>query len=136
MEKLELKHLAPYLPYRLILKGNFGTVELTISNIEQSLMSNNRKPILRPLSDLSELGTDFATEHSINMIIGENDNYGKITLNHYKGSLSIEVESDDYSNTEFVDLEKIEKIRNELLKSHYDIFGLIEKGLAIDINTI
>lgn len=65
MENLELKHIAPYLPYGLHVKSKLGVIyELdTFSNskgkgIEKrdiySVVDNNMKPILRPLSDLSK----------------------------------------------------------------------------------
>jgi len=120
--KLELKHLAPYLPYGLKI-ANIGTniireftYELqTPSDIKrkvsiQLLLSTNHinKPILRPLSDLME---EIEGKEALIYIIGSNTiSQGVKNLPYYKIVI--------------------------LLKNHYDIFGLIEKGLAIDINTI
>ena len=52
MIKLELKHLAPYLPYGLNFKGVSNTYELTIYNFKRAIPTG--KPILRPLSGLTE----------------------------------------------------------------------------------
>lgn len=148
--KLELKHLAPYLPYGLKLyRAELNKIyDLVVYNpsltfaegyiiSEVTLEGNGVKPILRPLSDLTELGVDFATEHSINLLIGKDGNYGNTTLSVYKGKLTIEIENEeDYPKTERVDFITIQTIYDELLKNHYDIFGLIEKGLAVDINSL
>lgn len=121
--KLELKHLAPYLPYGIQIEtvilaytGNppepshdeYGSTELTLKNIEQHLKYGFR-PILRPLSDLEK--------HSPELI-------GEFNLN---GLPKKEMDCVAGCSYEFV---------IELFKRHFDVFGLIEKGLAIDINTL
>ncbi|ENA1807862.1 hypothetical protein [Flavobacterium psychrophilum] len=121
---LELKHLAPYLPYELELvarnvvsetpKRIFG--KLTSMNI-MSLVENDTlyKPILRPMSDLH---CDF-----------EIDN-----CNVYN-SLSVRSRSDlNYSEPSFTKwaYDDVQK----LLKLRFDVFGLIEKGIAISIHDI
>jgi len=123
--KLELKHLAPYLPYglnvlhiekkiMLIISGAYFKANtdkhfrLQLLNWDLKVLSNECKPILRPLSDLVE--KDFK-KMNINI-----DWYGlKEYLSNYE-NMSVK----DY---------------NYLLKNHFDIFGLIPK-LAVDINTI
>ena len=135
MKELELKHLAPYLPYDLSLKG--GSPEridyLTHQRIEMTLRGY-LKPILRPLSDL------------IKIIEWKNSKYCVLDL-----WLSIEVSEENdfkllckapeyYKETyEFI---KRNPLRVDygliviLFEHHFDVFGLIEKGLAIDINTL
>ena len=53
MEKLELKHLAPYLPYGLRMRDSDGIYKedriLIYENIKWLL--SNGQPILRPLSE-------------------------------------------------------------------------------------
>ena len=115
--KLELKHLAPYLPYGLKILSKYkndveGIVYLMgIENIETIITHDSRKPILRPLSDLTiEFKDDFRfTERAITI-----HKYG---LNHWLKGLRFDI-------VEF------------LFENHFDVFGLIEKGLAIDINTL
>ena len=74
MEKLELKHIAPYLAYRLKAKNTFGEIvemlgvsngNSSVNNILWSFISEKTKervwgyieqcnPILRPLTDLTK----------------------------------------------------------------------------------
>ena len=116
MKTLELKHLAPYLPYGLkimvdrdkaniaylstkriafCLVGGYGEVE----KIQWKYAHKSIKPILRPLSDL-----DLPEDNEFNTP----ENLQGCTFGYVTG----------------------------LISEHYDVFGLIEKGLAIDINTI
>ena len=120
MEKLELKHLAPYLPYGL--KGKWDTViassiweldceilEPDYTNLKNPVYSyfgkNPCMPILRPLSDLTTNAFVF-----------------KKDLEHIK--IHKEVITMRYYVVEY------------LFQNHYDVFGLIEQKLAIDINTL
>jgi len=115
MEKLELKHLAPYLPYRLKVRDEQGyewemglvtgnhklTIKLTINK------NHPLKPILRPLSDL--------TEHAAKV-------WGIYSLKHLLGL----IKGRDIPMHIYI----------ELLEGHYDVFGLIPACLAIDKSTI
>ncbi|MCP4984868.1 MAG: hypothetical protein GY928_02025 [Colwellia sp.] len=118
MEKLTIKHLAPYLPYGL--KVNIGkdlekNSTLTCETILWYEMYAI-KPILRPLSDLINTNYHFIydKETDIESIIKwvELDSDSRLT--------------DKYSY-EFWSM---------LFENHFDIFDLIENNLAIDINTI
>ena len=128
--KLELKHLAPYLPYGLKVSNIRGSVFLlnTFSNMRgrgiesrdiNSVLSEQMKPILKPLSDLTK---EF--EHN-----GEKVNiFDRIEI--YKGSgVDYLIEQIRFGFVEVI-------VYNILLEHHFDVFGLIEKNLAIDINTI
>ena len=135
MTSEELKHLAPYLPYGLKYKGIFNTYELTVYNFKEAVQEG--KPILRPLSDLKSLGDKNIpiNSHTINQILG----YGEIEFSYFKGDLDIIHDSDSdqrYDSDKTISFSTFETIRTELLKGHYDIFGLIDAGLAIDINTL
>lgn len=145
MVKLELKHLSPYLPYRLKIQhktifqeSGYESVDtLTSYNIPNVIESDKRKPILRPLSDLSRVGCKETTinEHTINTLLG----YGDIEFSHFKGDLDFIHEgnsSQRYDSSKTISFKTFETVRAELLKGHFDVFGLIEKGLAIDINTL
>ena len=139
MEKLELKHLAPYLPYSLKVMDLYDNKErffvgYSINHTEQvkisvykNLLSTGRlssevKPILRPLSDLTTSHNIF--EDKAICFIDESDNGGSFTIDdiYFK-----------YQESSFSDWRNAYSL---LLKNHFDVFGLIEKGLAIDINTI
>ena len=52
MEKLELKHLAPYLPYGL--NGIHGDKRIDFNSANIWVFTLNAKPIFRPLSDLTK----------------------------------------------------------------------------------
>lgn len=145
--KLELKHIACYLPYELkvyhsafMFRSNWNENELGVmvgvtDNIQNEtfdiVMIRERdkyklqdsrghfKPVLRPLSDLTK-----EIEHN-----GEKINiFDRIEI--YKGS------GVDYL-IEQIKLGLVEVIIfNLLLEYHFDVFGLLEQNLAIDINTI
>jgi hypothetical protein len=153
--KLELKHLAPYQEHKvkLMFKGekyNIGylstkriafinqTNELIKMTWEQA--SIKVKPILRPLSDLNtKYGEDIINEHSINILIEEKFKLEYGIFSHYKGFLNIELDGDydlRYDSNKSIGFDVIFEIQKQLFKNHYDVFGLIEKGLAIDINTL
>lgn len=142
MKTLELKHLAPYLPYGL----QCHTGELTNCTLlglkdDSAYYSEYKyqtehcgdkiftrpemwltigtvhKPILRPLSVLSEVGNQM--ERDCNHTIW------------YENGAWSDSMTDDFS------IDWIPKICYEwLIERHFDVFGLIDAGLAIDINTI
>ena len=103
--ELEIKHLSPYLPYDLQCIGYGRKLRLNgqmLGAVDRLIV----KPILRPLSDLTE---------------------------EYSNACN-------YSHKDFK-WEIINKnisvlVWDSLLKNHFDVFGLIDAGLAIDINTI
>lgn len=137
--ELELKHIAPYLPYGLKYKvgsvknGTYELIDLgffhiqLISDIEneevltRNIDDESIKPILRPLSDLTKeirhkdvnfIPVEFLTKEGFNIYV-EWIESGFTDIIH--------------SNYKFIQL---------LLEWHFDVFGLIEQGLAIDINTL
>lgn len=143
MEKLELKHLAAYLPYKLqvklnnnvvwkpnggekpILKGASATLTTALlDDINEGVYDSLAKfnPILRPLSDFlkeTEIdGIKFTPKDEFDKVC--NWNYGT-----WYGMSSYKI----MKYCPYSDLEL-------LLKWHFDVFGLIEKGLAISINDV
>ena len=130
--KLELKHLAPYLPYGLVVFIPIWKCERTISQLRQKsivtkdfanyLLFADIKPILRPLSDLTKERIDMIY---FGVIATDNDMYGSRT------------EFEDDLDLWLCDMSHIPLcVYSYLIENHFDVFGLIEKGLAIDINTI
>ena len=121
MNKLELKHLAPYLPYGLELMmesepGNpepyiikmFGVDQYRIQSEDSiNVVFGNCKPILRPLSDLT------LTDAEEFMYPDEGHLERSLLSGHAPYSVWI-----------------------NFVSEHYDVFGLIESNLAIDINTL
>tara|TARA_R110000782_G_scaffold9407_2_gene30313 strand:- start:3220 stop:3615 length:396 start_codon:yes stop_codon:yes gene_type:complete len=128
--KIELRHLAPYLPYGLSYQDSKGNVKImksldSIINMVDFGHGDAQeikevKPILRPLSDLKEnleLKENLYKSHKINMYWHKWE--ALENKNNYK------------------ELEYLPKcIFDMLVEHHFDVFGLIDKGLAIDINTI
>ena len=120
--KLELKHLAPYLPYGLgcvsnlykgdlkyVITGVFLKNSIWFINLNNSTSGFNIKtirPVLRPMSDI------IYEDISIREI---ND------LETEKGFF---VKPLSFSSSQY------------LFKRHFDVFSLIPAGLAIDINTL
>jgi len=97
------------------------------------------KPILRPLSDLKRVGSDIINEHSINILISEKHNIDYGIFSHFAGHLDLELDGDHmlrYDADKSISFQVFFDIQNEILKGHYDVFGLIEKNLAIDKNTL
>lgn len=150
--KLELKHLAPYLPYGLKAIYYFENEENEIVEITgTSLFSNELhyqlrfkdgktiglfkddfKPILRPLSDLTK-----EIDHNGESFVP----FEKIKNYH----------TDYFCDTDFENY-ILDRVKNPdfwacviflpsglvdlLLKWHFDVFGLIPKGLAINKNIL
>lgn len=140
-ETLELKHLAPYLPYGLkglkISKGNFScdddlrtVIELTVSDIGSFLSRSYHiiscKPILRPLSDLNKHITRYEkNEPAYNWLSTD-------VANLFKEDYSIESIIKNRLTLKTLSFSDAQA----LFEMHFDVFGLIEKGLAVNINNI
>ena len=120
--KLELKHLAPYLPYglQMIFEGKGGRV-ITLMGIADSTLggtiTNGRgamwidtcgfKPILRKLADITE---DEAV--NLNFYFPIPKGYKFENVKWHMGEVSF------------------------LFSKHFDVFNLIPEGLAIDTTTL
>ena len=127
--KLELKHLAPYLPYKLkIYHEALGGEILPAWTLHYNgigfILGNQNMPILRPLSDLTSssncyidiIQTDYGIELEYDIDCG-------VWYPTYNG----------VSENLFLAIYPIQQL---LFEWHFDVFGLIEAGLAIDINTL
>jgi hypothetical protein len=119
--KLEIKHLAPYLPYSVrITKDDWGKVfkldndGTTLNCVGIDYVLNvEAKPILRPLSDIAKVFE--AMEEDDKKVI---------------------MHCDYLLKEDFIFLQEPYFISQILFKYHFDIFGLIDQNLAIDINTL
>lgn len=138
--KLEIKHLAPYLPYGLKFKSliTHEIDELKMVNLKKGFYGGNQdyiveeeegiichsikeiKPILRPLSDLTK-------EIEI-------DGVKFVPVFHTKELKEDFILSGDESY--FYNCMDLYEDFQKLFTWHFDVFGLIPAGLAIDINTI
>lgn len=147
--KLELKHLSAYFPYDLdywsVDDKSVNTLMKISHNGYGNLLLNNEhhedriKPYLYPLSDLTK-----EIEHNNELFIPAKHLFYDWRRNldlkmDFRGGQLCELwldypdsNSRDYVQESTVTLDEWFK----LFEWHFDVFGLIEKGLAIDINTL
>lgn len=149
--KLELKHIVPYLLYEVksvtgIVRVNLTAVSLDSPFVFTTTYLGSRdkkmvniseiKPILRPLSDLiNEIEVNGKRFVPVEWFeIGDDDNGTEYDHGNIKTILSlIEISKHNcFHDAQYLPYLLIQK----LFEWHFDVFGLIEKGLAIDINTI
>lgn len=135
-ERLRLEHIAPYLPYGLNTQYRLGDV---IGHLEgykadeirdKKLVADNVdfvmhfcKPILRPLSDLTKQIEINGEVYEPNMELGSeafDEDFEYFTFSDRK------MTPEDWSYSDV----------SLLFEWHFDVFGLIEKGLAIDFNQL
>ena len=146
--KLELKHLASYLPYGLKgirpdddeLKYQYQLVAINIGvhNTWTPLDFGDStgldcKPILRPLSDLTkeiEIDDKINDEKFIPMNLIDGKGSGTLGGNNLREM----IEYNQFLNYNYYDLKYATILK--LFEWHFDVFGLIEQNLAIDINTL
>ena len=141
----------------LKLRGVCDSSYIFIENNEDhfgDLESNHNKPILRPLSDLvgnktaDEIGRHpliYITSIYVEKIIKSKWEYSKYDFNWegdnsamntgrsiatYNGEIIFDIsKGDDVTYLPYCIIE-------QLLEWQFDVHGLIEKGLAIDVNTL
>jgi len=136
MEKLELKHLVPYLPYRLtgicteenqgieIVNGiswneKYSEVSTNIDALDITVF----KPLLRPISDLLKEDSE-----NYNLMLSLCDILNSNTCEYFIKAIQ---EKTYYS----INLLLYDKLCVLLDGNHFDWrFGLIEKGLAVTDN--
>lgn len=144
-EELKLEHLAPYLPYRLqchlmgeminddadptiprifyIIGADTSRVKISKGLLIDAWIYEEVFPILRPLSDIIEY-----TEH-FNLHFRPIDELMNHPLCNDNESELASLVMNSVNECPYWMIEK-------LLYWNFDIFGLIEKGLAIDIKTL
>lgn len=146
MKTIELKRLAPYLPYELrcqvtekdakgsdpeiaVLKAIYTNNTYVFYDLVESHKGfRSVKPILHPLSDLENMfeSDTFEIKEFAEYVGGDwcdiyDDAIIHIAENIHTG---INILALPYHLTEW------------LILLHFDVFGLIKEGLAIDINTL
>ena len=125
--ELELKHVAPYLPYSLDIVRPDGKTKLNVVGVENDLLivsekDGNKycnlkgvKPILRPQSSMTK--EDFAELKS------KLDDGVLLKLTPM-GDIYIKCNYEIY-------LYEVNILNDFLFSNHFDVFGLIDRGLAI-----
>lgn len=157
MEKIELKHIAPYLPYGLKWKFDgedftHDIVGLDITNRGVKLVSpyndygdceiSSGKPLLLPMSSLyKEIDGEVGIVEIFRMfgIYHENIRVTNCGLKYNDGAEWLLFDW-SYSAQSFIDSDGGIYLNMEsltyLFQHHYDVFGLIGQNLAIDLNSI
>lgn len=137
--KLELKHLAPYLPYGLkiqtiglyedepyfIMSTRYKIKEILIHDVIE-YQDKYFKPILRPLSDLTK-----EIEHNGEKFVPLNEIKNLELYSHY------ELEDFVRNNFSYGNIDSLSyQLLNQLLEWHFDVFDLHSKGLCIYYNEL
>ena len=147
--ELELKHLSAYLPYELSVLSGDSKVEYMLIRVDSKGTYHREvelskkdvryyqqnikycKPVLRPLSDLFKLGNDLSEMPNHIKPIEFLENYSDTD---FERDFISEMYNPDFLK------EKIKyapsTILQKLTEWHFDIFGLIDAGLAVDINCL
>ncbi len=139
--KLELKHLAPYLPYGLRLQYHdtkIGTLNSLsdINEYDDIKISINYgelehiwmfKPILRPMSDFDK---PLGQESDIYSYLMKY-NQGREECAQIDGDLDFDINEPIWLSAKLG-----YEVHLFLFEHHFDVFGLIPAGLAVDINTM
>ena len=145
METLTLEQLAPYLPYsvmaqdintkevRLVTLLHFTYNTKTVGHnhlIYNGLLLSKHLLVLRPLSDLTkEIEHNGETFVVIDILEQDENNDYLADCNIWTQKL---FEEQKILSLEFIPY----GVMQILFKYHFDVFGLIQKNLAIDINQI
>ena len=136
--KLELKHISPYIPYDLEFKDPEtvvpGVMVAICAGMPGLLFYENKdeieyfdlsrvKPLLIPLSELPKQAKSTVVGiRNIDQI-----NSKSWYLIKHKGG-----ETCFYDLPEEMPIEDVYDTYEQLFAAHYDVFGLIEKGLALN----
>lgn len=153
MNTLTLKELAPYLPYGVEMNTKLKGLKLNISSLGHNyigieyVLDKQIKPILYPLSMLTQEiehnGEKFVPIKKLAKIFADYSGYND-DIQIYKGKCLCYSKTSStefrFNGRDFIFNDKITTgqyfLYQELFKWHFDAFGLIEKGLAIDKTTI
>ncbi len=140
MKQLTINEVTPYLPYELKVLTNSG-IEKVLSTVGVSNVTleydfdiysyDKFKPILRNLSDLTK-----EIEHNRERFVPIErlkENLSRDWCDSFDEYLDF-IHDACYSSNAI--LQGSYKIIQKLLEWHFDIFSLIENGLAVDINTL
>ena len=143
-DKITLDHLAPYIPYGLKVETVDGIFEVDgwgseIGIFLKTMMYGANaipayKPILRPLSDLTkEITHNGETFVPIDYLNGEFA--GKIPRK-FEVNQTIRNPNIFFTLAEWISFKELHELFELLFSWHFDVFGLLDAGLAIDFNDL
>lgn len=136
MEKLELKHLYPYLPYDLKFEDGYILKGINFVEYGAKIQTENRQLLVKSESGWWQPNLDMMLKPVLRPL----KPYFKMTLVEMCVSLKID-HNQGQELWKFIDndisLENISfNLYLAMCRNHVDFNGLIDKGLAVDINTI
>ena len=125
MEKIELKHIAPYLPYNLMLECQMGNSDFCYKGLKKELWPLNIlstdgfiwKPLLHPIS---ELDTDILIEE----LCGKSSDNILDFISYFNS---------DNENKDVAISQAPYPVVEWCLSKHFDVFNLISSGLAVSL---
>lgn len=155
--------IIPYLPYNLKLQVNGhrrtlsgvkiskeGSLVVNYDFMVWEVMNKSIKPVLRPLSDLVK-EIDIRGKKFIPLVELKKSgtDLNELRFKEYENCFSV-IDNGEHELCLYLDTKSFHKyyrgedrsninqieLHNKLLEWHFDIYGLIEEGEAIDINTI
>lgn len=140
MEVLKLEHLSPYLPYKLncLVDGKESVLNAIYDNgscvfydlVESEKGFESVKPILKNIAYADNTIIAHFFQHNCRL----SDNYDKEIIDLFC-SEHINIDLDVIKLSDLT-IEAFQSFPYNtfgwLLKNHYDVFGLVEKGLAVD----
>lgn len=123
--KLNFEKVAPYLPHSLSIINAVGKkTELTTENLTYHL-EKGFKPILRPLKDTQTLPVDFGSE----MGVFKDNFFGFTSFEYYYNEYLEYGRAYWHNRAPYV-------VVKRLIEYNFDVFGMLEDNLAVDINTL
>ena len=132
--KLETKHLAPYLPYNLKCEVLNSGQEKEIG--EMIAVYNDGSACFGNIVE-SEKGFEYI-KPILQPLFNDNFDYTIFLMDNFPEEKWADAYNGIMNGVGFgVKIEQIPyELHEFLFENHIDVFGLIEKGLAIDINTL
>ena len=132
--KLETKHLAPYLPYNLKCEVLNSGQEKEIG--EMIAVYNDGSACFGNIVE-SKKGFEYI-KPILQPLFNDNFDYTIFLMDNFPEEKWADAYNDIMNGVGFgVKIEQIPyELHEFLFENHIDVFGLIEKGLAIDINTL
>ena len=132
--KLETKHLAPYLPYNLKCEVLNSGQEKEIG--EMIAVYNDGSACFGNIVE-SEKGFEYI-KPILQPLFNDNFDYTIFLMDNFPEEKWADAYNDIMNGVGFgVKIEQIPyELHEFLFENHIDVFGLIEKGLAIDTNTL
>ena len=130
--KLETKHLAPYLPYKLK-----GIYEMSSKQKQETLQAIDTLGKCRTDEDLRWFEIKMF-KPILQPLFNDNFDYTIFLMDNFPEEKWADAYNDIMNGVGFgVKIEQIPyELHEFLFENHFDVFGLIEKGLAISYNEL